>query len=644
MILALLPALACTASQMSLPHVALVLADDFGHANIGYNRRGEPGDASAEVHTPNLDALADAGIILSRHYTYKYCAPSRAALQSGRLPVHVNMENTGVTVMNEADPISGYAGIPRNMTGIATKLRAAGYKTHAVGKWDVGMATPEHTPLGRGYDSWLGYYQHANEYWDKQTSLFSTGMIDNCLNDVSFVNLTNPVTGEHLEGNGFRDLSILNATFRGGVRNAHQLSNTTYEEDVFREQALAIVSAHDTSAPLFLFYSFHLVHTPLQVPAEYLTRIDALVASKGAPPFDTDNRRLYAAMVLYLDEAVGALVDAFREREMWDSTLMVFLADNGGPIYEPGSGNNYPLRGGKYNDFQGGVNANAFLSGGWLPQARRGTIFNGVVHIADWYAMLCGIAGVDSTDHGAAAAGLPAVDGRDLFSAILNDTDGRTDSLHLSPNAVLRWPFKLVTGSQQFGSWTSPRYPNCSICTSAITGRGPEHSDVRVFDVPIPYGPPKVQDSLTWVFECGYEPGCLFNLVDDPTEHVDLASSPEHAEIARELADELAVLNSTLFEPTRGTPSLDSCLRGIDIGRFYGPWAHVPDGWYTPLPPSTPTQQAKDDELKAVLTKLNQPLPSAVLIKSMHLTVPLVSFKVIFPTIDTCRENGTSPR
>ena len=511
----LLPVLlVCTAAAAPLPHIALVLADDFGHANIGYNRRGEAGDAAAEVHTPNLDALADAGIVLSHHYTYKYCAPSRAALQTGRLPVHVNMENTGVTVINEADPMSGYAGIPRAMTGIAAKLRAAGYKTHAVGKWDVGMATPEHTPLGRGYDSWLGYYQHANEYWSKQTSLFSTGMIDNCLNDVSFLNLKNPATGEHLEGNGFRDLSLLNATFRGGVRDARYLSNATYEEDIFKEQALGVVAAHNTSAPLFLFYSFHLVHTPLQVPASYLRRIDALVAAAGAPPFDTDNRRLYAAMVLYMDEAVGELADAFRAREMWESTLMIFLSDNGGPIYEPGSANNFPLRGGKYNDFQGGVNANAFLSGGWLAPRRRGSVFGGVVHIADWYAMLCGLAGVDAADHAAAAAGLPGVDARDLLPAILNGTGagGRTDALHLSPNGLLRWPYKLVTGTQQFGRWTSPRYPNRSICTSAIEGRGPEHSDVRVFDVSIPYGPPKVQDALTWVFECGYEPGCLFNV------------------------------------------------------------------------------------------------------------------------------------
>ena len=208
------------ASTGRLPHIALVLADDYGHGNIGYNRRAEAGTAKAEVHTPNLDGLADSGVILSNHYAYKFCSPSRSALQSGRLPVHVNMENTGVTVMNADDPVSGFAGIPRNMTTIAWRMRDAGYTTHAVGKWDCGMATPEHTPLGRGYESWLGYYQHANDYWSKMSTLFATGEIDNCLNDVSFLNLHFPHSGELIEGNLFRDLTLLNATYATCLKGA----------------------------------------------------------------------------------------------------------------------------------------------------------------------------------------------------------------------------------------------------------------------------------------------------------------------------------------------------------------------------------------------------------------------------------------
>ena len=91
------------------------------------------------------------------------CSPSRSSYQSGRLPIHVNVVNLDMSFANASDPVSGFAGVPRNMTGIAAKLKSAGYATHMVGKWDAGMATPDHTPKGRGYDSSLIYFHHAND-------------------------------------------------------------------------------------------------------------------------------------------------------------------------------------------------------------------------------------------------------------------------------------------------------------------------------------------------------------------------------------------------------------------------------------------------------------------------------------------------
>lgn len=91
-----------------------------------------------------------------RAYSFQFCSPTRSSLQSGRYPSHVNDKNADVTAYNPADPVSGFAAIPRNMTGIASKLKAAGYMTHQVGKWDAGMATWDHTPHGRGYDTSLG--------------------------------------------------------------------------------------------------------------------------------------------------------------------------------------------------------------------------------------------------------------------------------------------------------------------------------------------------------------------------------------------------------------------------------------------------------------------------------------------------------
>ena len=116
------------------PHILMILVDDFGWANAGWHRY--PLGSDPEVVTPNLNALVQEGIELNRTYAYKFCSPTRSSLQSGRLPTHVNDQNLRPDISNPKDPVSGFAAIPRNMTGMAAKMKMAGYSTHQVGKWD----------------------------------------------------------------------------------------------------------------------------------------------------------------------------------------------------------------------------------------------------------------------------------------------------------------------------------------------------------------------------------------------------------------------------------------------------------------------------------------------------------------------------
>ena len=149
-------ALSCAAPPevSSKPHLVFMLVDDWGWANVGYHR--DP--PTKEVVTPNIDNLVKEGLELDQHYVYKFCSPSRSCLMSGRLPVHVNDQNAAPDIHNPDDKVSGFAGIPRDMTGLASKMKEAGYATHQVGKWDAGMATPDHIPMGRGFDSSFGYF------------------------------------------------------------------------------------------------------------------------------------------------------------------------------------------------------------------------------------------------------------------------------------------------------------------------------------------------------------------------------------------------------------------------------------------------------------------------------------------------------
>ena len=159
---------------MEKPHIVFMLVDDQGWANVGYHRN----PPTPEVVTPNTDSLVKDGLELDQHYAYRFCSPSRSSFISGRLPVHVNDLNLHLDIYNPNDPISGFAGIPRNMTGIATKLKAAGYATHQVGKWHAGRATPDHTPAGRGFDSSLGYFTGNDYYTEVYGTCSRTPIVD----------------------------------------------------------------------------------------------------------------------------------------------------------------------------------------------------------------------------------------------------------------------------------------------------------------------------------------------------------------------------------------------------------------------------------------------------------------------------------
>jgi len=155
--------------QAPKPHILTILIDDYGWANVGYHR--DP--PTNEIQTPVIDSLVKQGVELDRHYVFKYCSPTRSAILSGRNPIHVNVLNLAPTFFNPNDVVSGYSAIPKNMTVIAEKLKSAGYATHMVGKWDAGMATHEHTPVGRGFDTSLHYFHHANDYWTERTGACS---------------------------------------------------------------------------------------------------------------------------------------------------------------------------------------------------------------------------------------------------------------------------------------------------------------------------------------------------------------------------------------------------------------------------------------------------------------------------------------
>jgi arylsulfatase I/J len=484
-------------TQSKQPHILFVLVDDWGWANVGYHR--DP--PTREVDTPNIDSLKNEGLELDQHYVYKFCSPTRSSLISGRLPIHVNDKNNDIRPYNPNDPVSGFAGIPRNMTGIAEQMRKGGYTAHQVGKWHAGGATPDHLPTGRGFETSLGYLNGVNNYY--------TEIVGKC-GKVGIVDLWDtdkPATG-------------MNGT---GLDN--------YEESLFVDRVMSILDNHDASKPLYLFYAPHLVHDPLQVPEKYLNMYKFI---------DYEPRQIYHAMVKYLDDVFGNITKMLKNKGMWDDLLLIVSSDNGGPIHI--AANNFPLKGGKFSDWQGGIRANAFISGGYLPKTMKGKKTEEYIHIADWYATLCFLAGVDPTDDKAAKANLPPIDSLNMWPLISgqNSTSPRSD-IPISFKTLISGDYKIITDKIGYSIWTGPQYPN------ATTNR----QNIHVSE------------------NCNN--GCLFNIKQDPNEYENLAE--KMPSILKSMQSKLSKQQATYFNPSRGEDSSEACNTALNkYNGFWGPF------------------------------------------------------------------------
>lgn len=540
------------------PHIVMHLVDDWGWANAGWHANERNMN---EVKTPRMDQLVKEGIELDRAYSFQFCSPTRSSLQSGRYPMHVNDKNADVTIHNPRDPISGFAGIPRNMTGIAAKMKLAGYRTHQIGKWDAGMATWDHTPIGRGYDTSLGYFHHDNDYftdavgpiidiWDTDRPAF--GMNSSCL------------------------------AFYGGAHGCEQPGTNPgytvgpemiYEEKIFVDRALQIVDEHPVDQPLFLNYDSHIVHSPLQAPANLFHSFDFMTND-----YDR-HRQIYASMVAYLDTGVGKIVDSLIDSGMWNNTIWFCQSDNGGPSFtgDNHTANNYPLRGAKYSNWEGGTRVNAFVSGGYLKKvaaARIGSKLEGFIHVCDYYATFAAIAGVDANDTRAAAAGLPPVDGLNMWPYLSGQVDvsPRTEVWN-DLGVLIMGTYKLYNASGPYGThlpdgsmteghacFPGQIYPNG---TSPPGGEG---------------APPERGTNVKGTGMCVHTQhcpngACLYDIFKDPTEHNNLSGDPSMAPVIAKMRARLAELEATYFNPVRGRDDgLAESTAREKWGGYWGPF------------------------------------------------------------------------
>lgn len=474
------------------PHIVHIVADDIGWNDLGFT--------NAAMRTPQIDALAHDGVKLTHFYAYKECAPSRSSIMTGRLAFKYGYY---------ANP-SDDGGVPTNYTMVPRVLQQQGYRTHALGKWHCGFRTPAHTPTQRGFESFLGFWHWGEEYIDH---VFPPYYKNAKCRGIDFSNLTADGQSEVVAG-----------------------LNGTQSANVYIREFDRIVAAHPDDAPLYVYFAFQNAHDPYEhAPLEFVSRQDESLF---------EQRRNFSAIVEELDWGVGRVVEALKRANMWQDTVILFTSDNGGelPFADQsrcsadclttaccgGAGSNYPLRGGKFTLFEGGVRAHAFVAGGsaLLPRSRRGTSWPGMAHVSDIFSTLASLAGTMN----------PApTDGHDLWGAIVNDEP--SPRLELVHQPINRYWAADCDGAADMGSFQASCGASITVWPYKLLVGFP--GDDRVVALPAPREIP-ASEPTTSLDLCVARP-CLFDVDQDPSESRDLAAEqPEIVQALRARLDELS--------------------------------------------------------------------------------------------------------
>lgn len=306
------------------PNIILIMADDMGYSDLGC--------FGSEIHTPNLDQLAEEGIRITRFYNSSRCCPTRASLLTG-----LYQHQAGIGNMVSDMGLPAYQGyLNKECVTMAEVLKTAGYQTYISGKWHVGEKE-EHWPGKRGFDRSFGLINGASSYFDLRKYRPSGTEKTMALDDVQW----------YPSDSGF------------------------YMTDAFTDYAIEFLQEHHRNYdnPFFLYLPYTAPHWPLHALPEdiakykgkYMIGWDSLRlqryqrqqelgivdASMPLSPRDPEvpawddipeeekdmwdqRMAVYAAMIDRMDQGIGRVLDQVKSMGEYNHTLVIFIADNGG--------------------------------------------------------------------------------------------------------------------------------------------------------------------------------------------------------------------------------------------------------------------------------------------------------------------------
>ncbi len=352
------------------PNVIILLADDLGKSEV--SAYGED-----HVLTPNIDKIGEEGVIFDDAYTTApTCAPSRAGIMTGRVQNRYGFEtqvmefyptniieylsgkyfvNTGDFIV-EAKPQFPAEwqvikqGVPPTEITLAERLKAMGYNTGIVGKWHLGVSK-HNLPLNRGFDYQYGFYGASSLYTPER-------------------NWSHVINYEHQSFSTQYQWNMEREGEAAIMDNGKEIREEQYITWAFRDKAMEFIEKNKEE-PFFLYCAFSAPHIPFQAPVEYYCKYGHVA---------DENKRVYYAMISALDDAIGEIHQKIKDLGLEENTIIYLLSDNGGASYT-GATDNFPLKGGKLTQFEGGINIPFMMK--WKGKIEPGSRYEKPVSSAD---------------------------------------------------------------------------------------------------------------------------------------------------------------------------------------------------------------------------------------------------------------------
>ena len=374
-----------------LPNIVLIVVDDLGFNDITYYGGGIGGGS---VPTPQIDSIAKQGIHFTNGYTGNgTCAPSRAALLTGRYPTRVGFEFTPASPQfmklvsgdsfkeenAENYPPSSSLGLPSSELTLPEVLKEKGYHSLLLGKWHLG-ADEGMTPNDQGFDEFLGFLGGGAMFMEEDDPKVVNSKQD-----------FDPID------------KYLWPNLKYGVRfnKGERFKPDSHLTDYLSREAVKAIE-ENRNRPFFMYLAYNAPHTPLQSEKR---DYDAL------SHIEDHTERTYAGMIRGLDRGIGQVLASLEENGLSDNTMVIFTSDNGGAGYVGLPDLNKPYRGWKMTLFEGGIHTPYFIK--WPKKIAAGSQYDSPVAHIDIFSTVLAAIGIALPDD-------RITDGKDILKVALD--------------------------------------------------------------------------------------------------------------------------------------------------------------------------------------------------------------------------------